>query len=142
MTSERNPTRRNTTARHAGDGLICLQQALGRSIDVMAGYDRLVAKAELSIRPDLQALRAAHASQITRLSAMISAHGAGGLALEDGLHVVDEDDGGLVLARHGEGHVLRALETAELAVQAERDRAELADMRREIRELLKAAPGD
>ncbi len=141
----------NPDPRH-DDAATCLQIALSRSVALMDSYDKLVAQAALSIRPTLVSLRALHAKHITQLSAMITAKGRdpdrskGVMAAVKNivtrvrvmLDGVTQDVLPAIL--QGERDVLDALATAELAVREERDRAELAQMRQELQNLLDDTP--
>ncbi len=130
------------------DALDATERLHSRTLDVLAGYEKMVEKAEPAFRPVAERFRALHEAHAKALMSMLLVHGrtpdADGslmasvnravVATRAFVDEIDEDVMGQV--RNGERHVLAAFDDALAAGLAEPDRAQVAAMRGELAALL------
>jgi hypothetical protein len=128
-----------------------VQKALTRTIDALAGYDKMLPEAEPEVAPILRKLRETHHTHSQHLSAMIVALGGtpdgnGSIMGRVNKTVVsaraffDEiDDDALERVIEGEEYVTDAFDEAAGALPEGRHRNEIVQLRAELEELLKEA---
>lgn len=122
-----------------------------RSVDVLAGFETMVAKAEPEFRPIAEQFQSLHQRQIAEIAAMLTK--AGRTPDADGTFMssvnravvsvrafVDEIDADVLgQIQSGEQHVLDAYGDALAQRQGTQDAARLSEMRQELSTLLAEA---
>lgn len=128
-----------------------VQKVLTRTLDALAGYDKMLPEAEPDVAPVLRKLRETHHSHASQLSAMISAMGGkpdtdGSIMSSVNKAVVslramfDEiDDDALERAIEGEEYVTESFGEAMTEVSEERHREGLSALRSELEDVLTEA---
>ncbi len=136
------------TATQTETALETLETLHTRSVDVLAGFETMVTKAEPEFRPIAERFRSLHQRQIGEITAMLMA--AGRRPDADGSFMstvnravvsvrafVDEIDADILKqVQSGEQHVLDAYADALAQPQSPADAARLAEMRQELATLL------
>lgn len=129
------------------DALVALHT---RTVDALAGYEKMVEKAEPEFRPVARQFRDLHSRHATRLAALLRSLGA--QVDEDGSFMArvnrtvvslralfDEIDADVMdNIRNGEEHVLHAFEAALASGPTQDYHSDLMDMREEVLRLLDA----
>lgn len=134
---------------HAPDAALDALEALHtRTLDTLAGFEKMVEKAEPEFRPVAERFRSLHEAHAKALMTMLLAQGRtpdadGSLMASVNRAVIstraflDEiDDDVMDRVRSGEQHVLGAFDEALGAGLPERERAQVAEMRAELAALL------
>ena len=141
----------NDTSQNQAAALDALETLHDRTVDVLAGFETMVDKAEPAFRPIAERFRELHRRQATALAALVTAGGrtpdADGtfmstvnrtvVSLRALFDEIDEDV--MAQVESGERNVLDAFDAALAQDQTADTRAALASMRQDLTHLLAEA---